>query len=401
MKIAYILDMFPKISETFVLNEILGMQYKGVDVGVFALRTASEAQKQPAFDYVRELQYARPGNPKQILFDHIYYLFNKPSGYFKVISQLFFWNKGLIKAFLCSIDLVRSIERFSPDGIHSHFAVRATDIALLANYLLGVPFIFTVHGSDVLVSPPKNLRVKGSRASRCIAVSHYLKNVLSRDFGFKTDKINVVRCGVDTEKIIFREQKQFTSTIVCVARLEKIKGVDILIQACKRIKDRSVKFECLIVGDGPERLSLSKLIDSLGLGQHIHLLGQMTQNKVFSVISSNADIFVLPSRSESVGVAIMEAMAYGVPAIGPRIYGVPELIDDGRFGLLFQVGNDSDLADKICKLLDDGAMRDRLAIAARAHVESEFSIKAQIDSLLEIWRSILNDSQKNHHYKLN
>jgi len=146
------------------------------------------------------------------------------------------------------------------------------------------------------------------------------------------------------------------NTIVTVARLEKSKGLEHLIRAYGRLKERGRTFEAIIIGDGVERAHLEALIVELGLTDQVKLLGHQTQNRIFEILLT-CRLMVMTSTVEGIPVSLMEAMAFKVPVIASDITGIPELISDGESGFLIDPADLEGLLDKIERLLDDEALR--------------------------------------------
>ena len=172
-----------------------------------------------------------------------------------------------------------------------------------------------------------------------------------------------------------------------VGRLDEIKGFRHLVDACQLLASRSVPFQCHVIGEGPLRDELQGRIDAAGLTGRVTLLGARKQEEVRGFLG-RASMFVLPSVVTSRGdrdgipVALMEAMAVGLPVVSTRVSGIPELVDHGRSGLLAEPGDASGLAHCVEQLIADPAAAREMAIAARRTVEREFDIATEAGKLL-------------------
>jgi len=169
--------------------------------------------------------------------------------------------------------------------------------------------------------------------------------------------------------------------LICVGRLSPEKGQIGLLEAFAAIQAQGIKAELVLVGDGPERFRIEKKVNELGLGPGVTLKGRLDEQTTLLEIATS-DLLVLPSFIEGLPIVLMEAMALGVPVVATRVAGIPELITDEKEGLLFRPADWRDLAQKITRLLRDGALRQDLSRAARAKVEADFEIGCAVGPLL-------------------
>jgi colanic acid/amylovoran biosynthesis glycosyltransferase len=183
------------------------------------------------------------------------------------------------------------------------------------------------------------------------------------------------------------EQKLSSSfNIICVARLEKIKGHKYLIDALAQLKIQNIDFRCFLVGDGELRHQIQAQINRLNLITTVVILGFKTHQQVVELLSQ-VDIFVLPSLSEGIPVAAMEAMAAGLPVIATSVSGVPELVVDGVTGLLVPSQNSDELAKAFIKLHNSQELRHKLGKAGQSKVNNEFSIQKSTSLLYDIFQN--------------
>lgn len=385
MKVIYILDSFPKISETFVLNEILEMQKKGIRIQVFAFSKPQESCSHPRVKEVK-VNYFPKRRIYTIAYGHIWWFLNHPLRYLKTLFLALNPTYGITKRFLLNLYPGILILKEKPNHIHAHFGLQTADMAMLINLLTALPYTFTTHRYDIFTHPPNNYRVKSKLAQKHITISEYNKRFLIKNFAVPEKQIAVVHCGIDFKRnfpyrIIARQNR-----IISIARLEKNKALENLIKACGQLKKRDINFECLIVGEGDERKTLETLIIDLGLQNEVKLLGAKIQDEVFELLAAST-VKVLPSRSEGIAVVLMEAMAMKVPAIGPQIHGVPELINDGVNGYLIIPDDIEMLVDRIERLLRDKTLREKFAENAYLKVKRDFNLEIETDKLLAIWKS--------------
>jgi glycosyltransferase involved in cell wall biosynthesis len=385
MKVVYILTVFPKISETFILNEIIEVQNNGLDVEVFAFSRSNENVAHPQVKEVKKVNYLSSEKKSPgILLDHLFWLFKNPLRYFKALVIAANKKNGITGLFLFHLHNMKAIAKGNPDVVHAHFGVRPSDMAMLVNLLTGIRYTFTTHRFDIFDHPPVNYCLKSRLAAKHITISQYNKNYLIKHFGVAKEFIAIIHCGVDFEKLPAEPASKVVNQIICIARLEKEKGLDTLIEACALLNKRR-DFRCLIIGDGSLRGELNGLIANLYLAEKVHLLGYKARNEVFALLKQSA-VMVLTSRSEGIPVSLMEAMALRIPVIATRITGIPELIEDGINGFLFDVDDVSRLVDKIDKILNGDQNCEKLCTQAYEKVFQDFNLVTEVKKLISLWK---------------
>jgi glycosyltransferase involved in cell wall biosynthesis len=385
MRVIYILNVFPKISEAFILNEILEIQRKGIAVEVFAFSKANEDKVHSSVQKIRHVYYFPRRNFCRLIYAHFYWFFQKPHSYAKALVFALKRSNGVTRLFLQNLYEVILISKSKPDHIHVHFGTEASNLALLTHLITGIDFTFTTHAYDIFELPPRNYQIKSKLAKMHITVSEYNKKFIVEKFNVDKKKIAVIYSGIDFKQIFPTLKHRGENILLSVARLSKEKGLDNLIQACYKLKKQGIIFKCLIVGEGDERKVLEELIEKFNLDNEVKLLGNKIQDEVFELLAM-ATIKILPSRSESMSVSLMEAMALRVPVIGPRIYGMPELIEDGKCGFLVPPDKVDILVEKIKILLNDGNLRKYFAENGYKKVLNDFNLQTETDKLVEIWK---------------
>lgn len=387
MKVAYILNVFPKISETFILNEIIEVQNNDVDVEVFAFSGSGENVVHPQVSDVKKLQYLAPEKKSiGILFDHLYWLVKSPIRYLKTLLIACHRANGITRLFLTNLHNVKCIVDSRPDILHAHFGFRAADMALLVHLLSGIEYTFTTHRGDIFDVSLQNYIIKTRLAKMHITISQFNKDYLINHFGADGKKIMIIHCGIRFAGEVKKNKTADGFNIVAVARLEKMKALDNLILACARLKKQGENYVCRIVGEGGERLMLKEMIDKHDLSQNVLLLGNQTQADVFRLIRES-DIMVLPSRSEGIPVSLMEAMMLKTPVISTRITGIPELIEDGLSGYLVEPDNIEALTERIQILMNDKQKRFDFAEKGFSKVQECFNLEVEVRKLINLWQT--------------
>lgn len=392
-KVAYILSRFPTVSETFILYEILELCKLGLDIEIFPL----VHQKGSVIHKEVEQLASHVHYPKyvisDILRDHFFWLRKRPKAYVQTIVRVIAKNitspKFLSRAFivlLLSAQTARKIEEAGIEHVHAHAATHPTLLAYIVSSLTGIPYSFTAHSSDIYFNQTM-LDEKIRRASFVATISEYNRAFLQRRYpDISTGKIRVVHCGIDPVKFQ-GERIQHASNplkVICVGRLEKIKGHHYLVEACAQLREQHVDFRCDLVGDGELRSKIQGQINRLDLTHVIKILGFQPHQNVVKLLMQ-ADVLVLPSLSEGIPVAAMEGMATGVPVIATAVTGVPELVEDSVTGLLVPSQNSSALSDAILKLYRSPALRRKLGEEGRKKVLEEFNLQRSAATLHTIF----------------
>ncbi len=392
-KALYVVSLFPCWSETFIVREIQGLMERGADVRIVSLRHPSEALVQSdarglldrvsypptgpasAASALRELARA-PGVHLRILAALAIRLARRPEALAK--SLVAWWR---------TLSLVPRVREVAPDWIHAHWATYPSTSALVLSRALGVPFSFTAHAHDIFVEDHL-LREKLAAARFTVTISEFNRDLLARRYGPQSvDRVRVIHCGVRPGELPWRPSgERAPGRLLAVGRLDEIKGFPVLVDACAKLQEAGVAFSLEIVGEGELRASLEERIRALGLGERVRLSGALPQEEVRARLY-RASVFVMPSvvasdgNMDGIPVALMEAMAVGIPVVTTRVSGIPEIVTDGSSGRLVSPGDAQGLADAIRGLLDDPDAGRRLATGARETVERHFDATREASRL--------------------
>ena len=266
------------------------------------------------------------------------------------------------------------------EHIHSHFLSGPTTINLFLSKYLERPFSFTMHASLIYVDPIM-LKTKLDMCKKAVTISNYNKTFLVKKYGAcYADKIDIIRCGIDFGQFkLDGLKKPIKPTILAVGQLAERKGFPFLVEACKILLDRGHTFSCNIVGDGIEKEKINSMISNFGLKDVVYMLGRQPQEIVRNLLKETS-VFVLPAiitpigGREGIPVAIMEAMAMQIPVISTKTSGIPELVTDGKDGILVNQKDPKMIADAIEKLFQNPELAESMGLAAREKVMSQFNI---------------------------
>jgi glycosyltransferase involved in cell wall biosynthesis len=403
-KVAYVMSRFPKLTETFVLYEMLAVERSGVAVEVFPLlRERADVMHSEAAALVERAHY-QPFLSWAILRAHGHFLLHKPRAYFSALWSLLRGTWGSFNFFTGAIGIfpktVYFARRMAAEGVthvHAHFASHPAAAAFVIHRLVGIPYSFTGHGSDLHIDR-RMLREKVAEAAFVVTISNYNRELILSECGAEHgDKTVVIHCGVDTD--IFRLRAADTSqaqrdgrfNIACIGTLHEVKGQTYLIDACRVLRDRGIDFACHFVGDGPDRAALTEQAAEAGLQSQVKFHGQCPREAVAGLLQQ-AKVLVAPSvpssdgRREGIPVVLMEAMASGVPVVASRLSGIPELVQHEICGLLAPPRDVDALADAIFDVHQNPAQAARRAEAARQRVECEFDLHRNAAALAELFR---------------
>jgi N-acetyl-alpha-D-glucosaminyl L-malate synthase BshA len=295
-------------------------------------------------------------------------------------------------------------ELYSLDLLHVHYAIPHSVCALLARQMLAargrhLPFITTLHGTDItLVGLDRSYlpitQFGIVQSDGVTSISSYLRDRTREAFNIASE-IEVIRnfvnCDVyqrDADKVAHMRPQYALPGEKILAHLSNfrpVKRVTDVIEVFARVAN-VMPARLLLIGDGPDRSAAEYLAHRLGVFQHIHFLGK--QENVNELLPL-ADLMVMPSEMESFGLAALEAMACGVPAIATRVGGVPELIDDNLNGLLFPIGDVEAMATSAIALLNDQPRLTRMASAARKTAQDKFCASRIIPLYEEYYQRVI------------
>lgn len=406
--------MFPRISETFILNEILELERQGAEITIFSLKKPSEGKFHPQIAdlkadvyYLEDLDVKKWSGWVSSEWDYLESYSDKI--WDLVSSALKNKDSSRIDNIWRSAWISSKAARLGIDRLHAHFASLPSTIAYLSHRITGVPFSFTAHAKDIFVYDMEEhyLREKLQYASFVITVTNYNKRYLcERAPEIDADRIRVLYNGVNLELIQpIAVTKRKSNTILSVGRLVEKKGFNDLLHALKILKEKSIDFECFVAGSGPEQENLITLMEELQLQKDVTFIGSKTSDEVISLMRE-ATVFCLPcviskdNNIDALPTVLLEALAVGLPSVSTSISGIPEIIQHEHNGLLSEQKNPNQLAEMLEKLLLSEKLRVMYALNGRVIAESKFSLNTNVGLLLEMYKKdMLNNSNKIENYK--
>ena len=403
-QIGYIVKMFPRLSETFIRNEILELERQGLCLRIFSLKRPAESEARIAVGGVQAQVTYLPDHPWQeplrVLVAQLGVLVHYPRGYVRTLAhvlrgrELRSMGRGL-RRFCQTCCLVH--EMGEVQHLHAHFATDPTRLASWAQMICQISFSVTTHAKDLYqdhrIGSP-GLRYKLNRACFVVANSQFSAAGLRAGFnGEARPNLLTIYNGIDLSAWPPRQEEPGDPLILSVGRLVEKKGFQDLLKACRLLKDAGVRCNCEIIGSGPLGKELQNMVSHLGLDGMVRFRGQMPQQEarayylkatVFAlscIVAENGDRDILPN-------ALKEAMATGVPVVTTRLEGIEELVTDQETGLLVAASDPDALAQAIARLLAQPELRRRLATHARKVIEERFDLERNFTTL----RTLLLDS---------
>ena len=423
-KLAYLFPAFPVFHQTFVLWEVLGLQRNGLNPTVYSLRRPPAGRQQPEAEaVVRSVRYlpsawsaavrranwralrAAPRRYLALYLDVVRAWRTGPAGSVRddgwepgrvrVRDRLRGWVNAhplpyLLKSLALVPIAVHLAERLADEGVthlHVHWASYPATVAYVIHRWTGLPFSISAHAYDIYMVP-RMLPAKVRAARFVVTCARTNAEFLRRITGPDADgKVWVSYHGVDVTRFTPPDSVPAPRpfTVVSCGQLERYKGMHLLVEACARLRRDGVDVECWIVGDGPYRPVLERLIETLGVGERVHLTGPQPHAEVAALLR-RADAFALASelagrRRDVIANVIVEAMAAGVPVVVSRIPGVEELIDDGATGYLVTPNRADVLAEALRRMATDPDGRRTVGLAGRRRVLQDFDNHKNVRAL--------------------
>lgn len=394
LRIAYVINQYPKISHSFIRREILALERQGFEIFRISLRGWDA-------ELVDEEDQQEQTKTRYVLQEGI------PALFLGILRALLAAPRQFFPALALAVRVSRDAERPLPyhlayfaeacrilpwlkssgaTHVHAHFGTNSAEIAMLAHALGGPPYSFTVHGQDELLFG--GIAEKVRHAAFVVAISSYGRSQLYRRVDYAHwPKVKVVHCGLEPSFHADAETPLPTAPrLVCVGRLSAEKGQMLLIEAAHLLAEESIEFELVLAGDGDMRAQVEALIAQYGLGKRVRITGWISSDQVREEILA-ARALVLPSFTEGLPIVIMEAMALRRPVLATCVTGIPELVLAGENGWLFPAGSVSDLAAamKNCLLKSPDELR-KMGDAGYLRVMERHSIDTEAAKLAALFK---------------
>ena len=388
---------YPKLSETFILEELLGLERLGFSLRLYALAPATDAITHPAVARVRAPLVRLPesirGHARAFAARHAQLLFGAPLRYFGALGAAARRGRRGLRDFARAGWLAGQLRDDGVEHLHTHFIATPADVAELVGRLAAMPFSISAHAKDIYLSDPADLRRKLLAARFTVTCTELNRQTLAAI----APQAVVQRMYHGVDHALFHPAQRLVATthaptspaanpavnpptlplILSVGRLRAKKGLDTLIDACAVLRQRGQAFVCEIVGYGEEQARLEAQIERLGLGDCVRLPGKLAREQVIARYA-RAAVYVQPSRiaadgdRDGIPNVLLEAMAMGLPVVASNVSGIPELVGHGHNGLLVEPDQPEALADAIVQLLAQPQLCADLGGQARQTVTASF-----------------------------
>ncbi len=384
-RIAYLLKKFPRLSETFILNEVLAQEALGQELHVFSRRPPDDEPLHPQFQALRAaveyLPHSSTVDPWTELFgrqdDGLLARVAAVTRRFRETP-----HPRLPSLLAEAVHLRRRCAELGIEHVHVHFATDGAVLALLLSELGGPSYSITMHAKDIYrttVDPALLERLIAGAAfvvTVCDANVSHLSGLVGPD---AMARVRRLYNGIDLGAFSASGGNRDTDHVLAVGRLVEKKGLHVLVEALSLLAREGRAVRATIVGDGEEAGRLAALVAERGLQDRVTLTGPLVQDGVVDLLR-RATLFCLPcligqdGNRDALPTVLLEALACGLPIVSTPVTGIPEIVDHGRAGVLVPENDARATADAIAGLLADPARRTALAAAGRRHVREHFDI---------------------------
>ena len=390
IRVGYVLKMYPRFSETFIVTELLSMEEQGVDIEIFSLRSPVDGRFHESLARVKApVCYLDAGGKASEAWETL------RRGRAVLGSRVEEQLDELLKVSLIdacqAIELALAVRRRGITRLHAHFATVATTVARLASRLSDVPYSFTLHAKDIFHEgvDQAQLGTKLADAAAAVTVSDFNERYLQTRFGAAAAAVVRVYNGIDLDLFAMEPPVRRPPVVVAVGRLVEKKGFHHLLDAIALLAGAGRPVRLELVGGGIEEPDLKARAEALGIAEQVTFHGPLTQLEARDRIRGAA-VLAAPcivgadGNRDGLPTVILEGLALGTPVVATPVTGIPEAVVDGHTGLLVPEGDAPALAGALGRLLDDPDLRCRLADAGRRHVEANFDSRVNVRQLREV-----------------
>jgi glycosyltransferase involved in cell wall biosynthesis len=407
LRVAYVVRSWPRLSQTFIVNEMLALEQLGLALVVFSMSHSGEPIVQERVGAVRapihSLDAARARPRFRRAAGHVRVLARSPRRYLGTLAFVVM-GRQLARGYTTTtraacfghaVHIAATLHRDRASAgpvarIHAHFAHDPALVGLLAHRLTGISFSLTAHARDLYGIPEGTLATRTRAADAVVTCCRANADYLARTVG--TDRLHLVHHGVDLDQ--FRPAPRSVDagppTILSVGRLVEKKGFADLLRASAHLQRTGVDFRLVICGDGPLRAELEQLRHELHIEERVELIGALPQHELVPRFQQ-ADVFALvplvaaDGDRDGVPNVLVEAMACGVPVVTTAVGGIPDLVCHDGNGLVAQPCDIGDIAHHLAVLLEDEPRRRALGREARATVEAHFDARVAATRLATLF----------------
>lgn len=399
-----VLKGYPRISETFISNEIRLLEEQGITVHIFSMRNPRESFTHKSVEAIEAKVTYLPEAfwlyLYRFLWPNLSTALHSPQGYlraFRLAWRRFLRNRNFMtfKHFFQAAYLVHHAQGKNIAHLHAHFAHSPTSVAMFSSEISGIPFSFTAHAKDIYTSDREQIAEKIAKARFVVTCTKYNKNYLE-DLVDHRQTVHCVYHGIDLA-LFFAHAVQRTPappyTFLTIARLVEKKGIPDILKALSLLMQEGFPFRYVLIGDGDDKEQIAAQIRDLGLTGHVTLTGTLAHEQVLEQFQQ-ADCFILGCRiagsgdRDGIPNVMAESMAMGVPVVNTPVSGVPELIEHEHTGMLVDATNPQEFARTLKRIVTDLELREHIIPAARERVSQVFDNKQLIGELISLYRDL-------------
>jgi glycosyltransferase involved in cell wall biosynthesis len=403
-RLVYVLGAFPSLSETFILREMVALEQMGFHVTPVCLVPTPDGQPvhAEAEPFVaRALHRPRPFSAASLgalLRACLQRPLGVASASWFLVRELILrpgWARELVSAYLAAAYFASRLRRRDLRHVHAHWAGATASVGIMLAEMCGCAFSLSCHVE--IFRPEIRLLSRKLREADFVTVcTQYGLERLQRSHSLiAAEKLHLIHHGVDAARLAAETHVDYPlPLILSVGRLVEKKGFPFLLQAAAILSGQGMQFELIIVGDGPLRDELERLVGGLGLRDKVIFAGALTQEELGHVFR-RADALALASiigqdgDRDGLPNVILEAMAYGVPVVASNITAIPEAVIPEETGLLAAPGSPQELAAQLERALGDDELRQRLIVNAQRKVAAEFDQQKNVVVLARLFADSL------------
>lgn len=332
-------------------------------------------------------------------FKVVYIIQGKPDHQLELESNIFYWPSRRPTNFIDALFFYKLVKKYKPTLLITQWA--ATNIMLLLGWILRVPHrVVWYHTLSKQIEDDWQssalklsfLRFRKSLIYRLATCISFVSKFALKDFEytyFSPRNSKIFYNGMKKRDKVKDTLSEKPYHVCCVARLDKSKGQDILIQAFKQVSDEIKDVKLILIGDGPARDALQKISQNYNLDNFVTFEGSILPEEVLNQLM-NAWISVLPSRMDNCPFAIIESIGSGIPVIASNVGGIPEIIRDGVDGFLVPPKNPIILAQRIIQLLKNPDLHKEMSINALQRFEEKFELTELINQQADWFEALIN-----------
>ena len=404
MKIAYLVNKYPKPSHSFIRREIAAIEACGFEVERFSIRECESELVDPEdkLEFKKTLVVLSVGI-FGLLFNLLGVAIARPikwlSGLWLALKIGLVSERGVLYHLIYLAEACVLLGWFRNAGVthlHAHFGTNPTTVAMLSQAMGGPPYSFTVHGPYEFDEPESlALTEKINRAAFVVTVSSFSKGQLYRWCDHQQwQKIHLIRCGVDNHFFNQPTTKiPSEPNLVCVGRLCEEKGQLLLVEAVSQLANLGLQCNLTLVGEGPLKPEIETLIKDYGLEEQVKITGWVSGAEVQKYVM-NSRALIQPSFAEGLPVVIMEAMALQRPVISTYVAGIPELVKPGVNGWLIPSGSVEALTEAISELLRLPLENlEQMGRAGSTLVKAQHDVELEASKLVNLFHYSQKNSQ--------